>query len=106
MSTEQAGAVVVQVTARDFEQLWENSSSWGLGEGSGRFEDLDGRPPSSRQWRRIYWLGRNYTAVIFARAFLAARGCGYEVLFDTASDEGSNRMYGYVILTDYEEERQ
>jgi hypothetical protein len=74
-----------------------------MGGGLGRFEDLDGRPPSSRQWARIYWLGRNYTAVIFARAFLNARGHDHEILFDTASDEGSNRMYGYVVLTDYEE---
>ena len=41
--------------------------------------------------------------MIFARAFLAARGSGYEVLWDTACDDLSNRMYGYVILTDYEE---
>jgi hypothetical protein len=106
MNTGQAGAVVVQVTAKDFEQLWENSSSWGLGEGSGRFENLDdGGPPTSRQWGRIYWLGGSYTAVIFARAFLAARGYEHEILFDTASDEGSNRMHGYVILTDYEEQQ-
>lgn len=105
MSTEQAGAVVVQVTAADFERLCENSSAWGLGDGYGRFEALeDAGPPSFRQWGRIYWLGRSFTAVIFARAFLAARGYDYEVLFDTASDEGSNRMYGYVILTDYEEQ--
>lgn len=107
MGTEQAGAVVVQVTAADFWRLCEGHGAWGLGDGSGRFENLDdGGPPSSRQWQRIYWLGDQFAAVVFARAFLAARGYDYEVLFDTASDEGSNRMYGYVILTDYEEERQ
>jgi len=105
MSTGQAGTVVIQVTAGDFERLCENSGKWGLGDGSGRFEDLDGRPPSSRQWARIYWLGRDYTAVIFARAFLDARGYEHEILYDTASGEGGP-MFGYVILTDYEERQQ
>ena len=104
MSTEQAGAVVIQVTAADFGRLCENSGAWGLGDGSGRFESLDRAhcPPSARQWGRIYWLGRDFAAVIFARSFLAARGYDYEVLFDTASDE-DGPMYGYVILTDYQE---
>ena len=104
MSTGQAGSVVIQVTAADFGRLCENSSSWGLGCGSpGRFENLDDAgPPSSRQWERIYWLGGSFTAVILARAFLDARGFGYEIAFDTASDE-DGPMYGYVILTDYQE---
>lgn len=102
MSTEQAGSVVIQVTADDFGRLWVNFGDWGLGDGSGRFEDLDGGQPSSRQWQRIYWLGASFTAVIFARAFLAARGYEYEVAFDTASDEPGGPMFGYVILTDYD----
>ena len=101
MSTEQAGSVVIQVTAADFGRLCENSGAWGLGDGSGRFEALDCGVPSSRQWQRVYWLGAGYTAVFFARAFLAARGYEYEVLFDTASDEPDGPMFGYVILTDY-----
>ena len=107
MSTEQAGSVVVQVTAADFERLCENSGEWpGWQWHTGRFETMDiSQPPSFREWRRIYWLGDNYTAVIFARAFLAARGFEYEVLSDRASDAGSDRMYGYVILTDYEKQR-
>ena len=105
MSTEQAGSVVIQVNAGDFSRLCENSGAWGLGDGSGRFEDLDGGQPSSRQWSRVYWLGPSFTAVIFARAFLAARGHEYEVLFDTASDREGGPMFGYVIVTDYEEEQ-
>ena len=58
-----------------------------------------------RERKRAYWLGENYAAVIFARAFLAARGFDYEVLFDTASDEAGGPMFGYVIVTDYEEEQ-
>ena len=107
MSTEQAGSVVIQVTAADFERLCENSGAWaGRGWQLARFESLDSAgPPSSREWQRIYWLGDNFAAVIFARAFLAARGFEYEVLSDRASDAGSDRMYGYVILTDYEKQR-
>jgi len=108
MSTEQAGSVVIQVTAADFGRLCENSGEWShLNEPLGRFEAMDDAgPPSFREWKRIYWLGDSFTAVIFARAFLAARGFDYEVLYDTAADEGSSRMYGYVILTDYEEGQQ
>jgi hypothetical protein len=103
MSTEQAGVVVVQVTAADFMRLCENSAPGDVTGPPGRFETLDtAEPDPGRDWRRAYWLGDNYTAVIFARAFLAARGFGYEVLFDTASDEPDGPMFGYVILTDYE----
>ena len=107
MSTEQAGAVVIQVTARDFEQLWENSGEWAdLNKPMGRFEALDSdEGPSFREWRRIYWFGGTYMAVIFARAFLAARGFEYEVLWDGASDEPGGPHFGWVILTDYEEVR-
>jgi len=108
MSTDQAGAVVIQVTAEDFSRLCENSMLWAGGrwdDQPGRFENLtDAGPPTSRQWKRIHWLGPDYTAVIFARAFLNARGIEYEILFDTASEDGGP-MYGYVILTDYPEER-
>ena len=106
MSTEQAGAVVVQVTAADFGRLCENSGEWqGWQAHTGRFEGVDAADPSRRQWQRIYWLGRDFAAVIFARAFLAARGYDYEIAFDTASDE-DGPMYGYVILTDYQEGQQ
>ena len=105
MSTEQAGAVVIQVTARDFEQLCENSGNWAdLTTQAARFEPLEpGHRPWSRQWQRIYWLGTSYPAVIFARAFLAARGFGYEVLWDAPQPQ-YGPPFGYVILTDYEGE--
>lgn len=107
MSTEQAGAVVIQVTAEDFTRLWEQTGAWAeVSLQLGRFEALDSSDgPDFRDWKRIYWVGREYASVIFARAFLAARGFGYEVLYDTASDEAGAPMFGYVILTDYEGER-
>ena len=69
----------------------------------GRFEVVEAG--EYRERKRAYWLGGNYAAVIFARAFLAARGFEYEVLFDTAAGNQGGSMFGYVIVTDYEEER-
>ena len=106
MSTEQAGAVVVQVTARDFTRLCENSGRWAPWERpEARFEAVNGEvgEPSGR-WEWIYWLGDNYAAVIFARAFLAARGFEYEVVYDLAQHPDGAYL-GYALLTDYEEER-
>jgi len=103
MSTEQAGHVVIQVGAEDFMRLCENSAPGDVTGQEGRFEVVQAAPPHRNQlWHRAYWVGDNYTAVIFARAFLAARGFGYAVLFDTASDTPDGPMFGYVILTDYE----
>jgi hypothetical protein len=101
----QAGTVVVQVAAADFERLWENSSDGSVTDQAGRFEVVEASEARWSGWKRAYWLGDNYAAVIFARAFLAARGFDYEVLYDTASDREGGPMFGYVIVTDYEEER-
>jgi hypothetical protein len=103
MSTEQAGAVVVAVDAADFALLCEESLEWGSWDRpAGRFEALEnGTGGTGRPWRRIYWLGERYTAVIFARAFLLARGFEYEILWDNA-EHPNGQSLGYVILTDYE----
>jgi hypothetical protein len=106
VSTGQAGSVVIQVTAEDFMRLCENSAPGDVTGQAGRFEVVDADAGDSPQeWHRAYWIGQNYAAVIFARAFLAARGFGYAVLFDTASEEPDGPMYGYVILTDYQDDR-
>jgi hypothetical protein len=104
MSTGQAGAVVIQVTAADFERLCENSADGSVVLQIGRFEVVE----AGARWqerKRAYWLGRDYAAVIFARAFLAARGFDYEVLYDTATHNDGGPMFGYVIVTDYEGEQ-
>ena len=41
MSTEQAGSVVIQVTAADFERLSRRSGKWPGSDVQGRFETLD-----------------------------------------------------------------
>ena len=106
MSTEQAGNVVIQVTARDFGRLCENSGEWaGWTPPAGRFEALDtADAPATREWQCVYWVGGSWTGVILARAFLDARGHDYEVLFDLAELPGG-QAFGYVILTDYQEGR-
>jgi hypothetical protein len=102
MSIRQAGAVIIQVTAEDFQRLCENSAPGDVSAQTGRFEVVEPAEPRwHREWSRAYWMGGSYTTVILARAFLAARGFGYEVLFDTASDKPDGPMFGYVILTDY-----
>ena len=56
MSTEQAGSVVIQVTAEDFMRLCENSAPGDVAGQPGRFEAVDGeRWP--RIWQRAYWSG-------------------------------------------------
>ncbi len=102
--SNQAGTVVVQVTAADFERLCENSATGDVINQIGRFEVVE-TAARYREWKRAYWLGDGYAAVIFARAFLAARGFEYEVLFDTAAGNQGGPMFGYVIVTDYEEEQ-
>ena len=102
MTTEQAGAVVIQVTAADFQRLCENSGQWADWEvPPRRFESLDTTSPANGHWQRAYWVGDNYTSVILARAFLAARGHDYKILYDTA-EHPNGQAFGYVILTDYE----
>ena len=108
MSTGQAGSVVVQVDAADFGRLCENSGEWQRLAGAhgpvpGRGHE---RPLTSAVAADLLARGQFHGCHSSARAFLTARGFEYEVLFDTASDEGSSRMYGYVILTDYEEGKQ
>ena len=107
--SNQAGTVVVQVTAADFERLWENSATGDVVNQIGRFEVVEAAERPGTEWKRIYWLGQGYATVIFARAFLAARGFDYEVLYDTACDEYARGivrpMFGYAIVTDYKEER-
>ena len=103
--SNQAGTVVVQVTAADFERLWENSATGDVVNQIGRFEVVEAAERPGTEWKRIYWLGQGYAPVIFARAFLAARGFDYEVLYDTATGNEGGPMFGYVIVTDYEEEQ-
>lgn len=76
-----------------------------------RFEphDLLGAA-EGEDWMFAYWVGTDYLSMLLARAFVAARGYGYEVLWDNGeededdedeefADEFDSSM-GWVLLTD------
>lgn len=93
--------VEISINAEDFEFLRNNSMAWAghdweIQVFDGRFEAAGkaGQEPGMH-WRRAYWMGPEYTAVILARAFLQAKGFDCEVVFDLA---GPGQ---WMILTDY-----
>ena len=97
-------SVVISVDAEDFKRLVKLGAVKPVMTISpGRFEgSADGEANTDWDWSAIYWLGRDYTAVILARAFLAAYGYRYEVLWDT-SRPMDRPQRGWCIITDYEE---
>jgi hypothetical protein len=86
--------VQIQVTAADFNRLWNTHTTWGYGWSDqlakGRFETVNGE--MSTKWKHAYWLGDNYTVAILARSWLHRQN--YAVIWDKACCE-------YVLLTDY-----
>ena len=97
-------SVVISMEADDFERLLKSSADRAaMTIGPGRFEaGADGEVNADWDWSVIYWLGHDYAAVILARAFLAAYGYRYEVLWDT-SRPMDRPQRGWCIITDYEE---
>lgn len=97
-------SVVIQMDAEDFGRLVKESSVRAVMRiGPGRFEaGEDGEVNADWDWTAIYWLGHDYAAVILARAFLAAFGYQYEVLWDT-SRPMDRPQRGWCILTDYDQ---
>ena len=81
MSTGQAGTVSSRSPRRTSSGSAKTPAN-GPEDPSGRFEAVD-TPPSIRHGSGPTGSG-GVDRVIFARAFLAARGFDYEVLFDTA----------------------
>ena len=99
-------SVVIQMDAEDFGRLVRNSCERSAMKiGARRFRTAqDGEVlviSPDWDWTAIYWLGHDYAAVILARAFLAAYGCKYEVLWDTSAPMDQPQR-GWCILTDYE----
>lgn len=100
-----AYGVVVQINMddEDFANLCNMAGEWAARADTWtnhldveRFEFPGDRP--SMKWKRAYWLGEEYTAVILAKSFLADRGYSSDVVWDMSS----NSDKGWVILTDYE----
>lgn len=64
-----------------------------------RFQTIDESPVNPRL-EFVYWLGTEYTAVLFGREFLMSSGFPAQVAWDQAIyDDGS--PLGWVIFTDY-----
>jgi hypothetical protein len=102
-------SVVIQMDAEDFGRLLKGSADRAVMKISpGRFAaGRDGEVrimPPDWDWTTIYWLGHDYAAVILARAFLAAYGYRYEVLWDTSAPMDRPQR-GWCILTDYDQHR-
>jgi len=99
-------SVVIHMEPEDFEHLLKESADRAVMKiGPGRFEaGQDGEVNADWDWSVIYWLGHDYAAVILARAFLAAYGYKYEVLWDT-SRPMDRPVRGWCILTDYDQHR-
>ena len=97
-------SVVIQMDADDFERLLKVSCDRAVMTiGPGRFEaGQGGEVNADWDWTTICWLGHDYAAVILARAFLAANGCKYEVLWDRSAPMDQPQR-GWCILTDYKE---
>lgn len=96
-------SVVIQMDAGDFGELLKASGDRAAMKITpGRLEaGTGGEVNADWDWTTIYWLGDNYAAVILARAFLAAYGYRYEVLWDT-SHPMDQPPRGWCILTDYD----
>lgn len=126
--------IVIDMDDQDFDRLVTNSTAWAASwrkqnvvQGNdlswkrqaedGRFEHMQ-KPfealPSGK-WKMAYWLPDDWTAVMFVRAYLAAKGEDYELLFDLGGtypaeldDRGRvvvpGRSGEFMVLTNYETE--
>lgn len=99
--------ISIDMTERDFERITDNSTYWAkYGEESwveqqDRFE-TEPDEALSFDWEMIYWVGNNGTAVILAKAYLAAIGHGCQIVWDIA-DQGNNECRGYAVLTNFKD---
>lgn len=85
-----------------FEDLTNQATEWREGwltrwaPQDGRFSPTpaaDGEPKDKR-WEMLYWLGAESQDATTATTILTDLGYGYEVMFDTFSQE-------YVVMTDF-----
>jgi hypothetical protein len=94
--------IKIEMTESDFGHLWVMGSQWQGGcsfeEQADRFEtvDSDNKEPVWT-WKRAYWVGDNWPAVMLARTYLASAGHKCEVIWDM----GDYANLSYVILTDF-----
>lgn len=104
--------VQVEMTEQDFDALtraggeWDASTDWEVVADAERFVDLhadlydEDRPrPHDDRWTTIYWLGGEWTTVMFAKAFLKAQGESFETGWDMQGFDGEKGEH--VLWTNY-----
>jgi hypothetical protein len=86
-----------ELTENDFEQLSNTSMKWGQSwkEQDDRFEVMHSDSAIDYSFEMAYWVGKEYTNVIFAKMFLTKHCCTYQVLWDLCGD------CQYLITTNY-----
>ena len=62
-----------------------------------RFETVDNESIDFT-YKQGYWLGEEYSSVLFAKMFLSAQGYSYQVLWDMAENPNPQ----WLIVTNYE----
>jgi len=96
----------VSMSAAEFRHLVFAAAEWSGSEmplmvADGRFEEYSSEgSPAGNEWLCAYWLGDSFANVLFARAFVAAAGFGWEVLWDREETEDGDEG-GFVLLTDF-----
>lgn len=82
-----------EVTHRDFSRLYPIRMQWGVVKDRYRFE-TDENEEVNFTFQHAYFLGDNYSSVIFAKMFLVSKGYKYQVLWDTT-------LLQWLIVTNY-----
>jgi hypothetical protein len=106
--------VTIAMNESDFRQLSNVSMRWCYPGGRNdwvekvdRFEAHGSDKEINWQYHYAFWLGTEWMAVLFARAYLDAVGHSYQVMWDlnpsdVTGDLAENPEPSWVILTDYE----
>jgi hypothetical protein len=92
------------ITATDFQYLWNTATNWKGNNGldwkdqEERFEKTgDCDEKINWEFKKVYWIGKEYSSVIFAKIFLTSINQTYQILWDlNGCEEGE-----WVVLTDY-----
>ena len=88
------------ITAKDFQYLWGTAMNWGKDwkDQEDRFE-VNGSHTEEINWefKKAYWIGKEYSSVIFAKIFLTSQNEPYQILWDLNSCADGE----WVVLTDY-----
>lgn len=89
------------ITATDFDRLANTCMGWKGHDWellADRFE-TNGDSLQRINWdlKKIYWIGKEYASVIFAKMFLTSRESEYQILWDLGGCQDGE----WVVITDY-----